>query len=150
MIKTAVTVRLMEDRDFDAVVAIDAAVLNQLRPEYYEQKFERLFRSGEYLPTSLVAEQDGRVIGFIMGELYIGEYGISREGATIDTVGVMPDCRRQGIGEMLMAEFTDHLRQLGVTHINTLVETQDSGMMHYFQSNGFLPSKAVINLVREI
>ncbi|MBI5590851.1 MAG: hypothetical protein HY881_10250 [Deltaproteobacteria bacterium] len=40
-------------------------------------KFERLFKSKEYLPTSLVAEEEnGKVAGFVMGELYMGEFGI--------------------------------------------------------------------------
>ena len=29
-----------------------------------------------------------------MGELYMGEYGISQEGATLDTIGVDPNCQR--------------------------------------------------------
>jgi len=49
-----------------------------------------------------------------MGELYIGEFGISRAGASIDTVGVDPEYQRQDIGERLMDEFIDHLKQLGV------------------------------------
>ncbi|MCP4718723.1 MAG: hypothetical protein GY860_04625, partial [Desulfobacteraceae bacterium] len=56
MDKNTIKIRLMEDEDFNAVVRIDEQVLKVSRPEYYEQKFERLFKSGEYLPTSLVAQ----------------------------------------------------------------------------------------------
>lgn len=148
---TAILIRLMENDDFDAVVRIDEKVLKTRRPEYYEQKFERLFKSGEYLPTSLVAETgDGVVAGFIMGELYIGEFGISREGATVDTVGVDPDFQRQGIGRQLMAEFVSHLKQLDVRQIHTLVDKNDTRMMRYFDENLFHPSKTVVTLERDI
>jgi ribosomal protein S18 acetylase RimI-like enzyme len=151
MTQAVIKIRLMNEKDFDDVVRIDQKILGISRLEYYKLKFELLFKSGEYLPTSLVAEdKNGTLIGFIMGELYIGEFGISREGASIDTVGVDPDCRRQGIGKKLMAEFVDHLKQLGVQKINTLVEKEDTRLMNYFNTNRFTPSKAVINLERSI
>jgi ribosomal protein S18 acetylase RimI-like enzyme len=146
-----IRIRLMHEEDFDDVVRIDQKILGISRLEYYKLKFELLFKSGEYLPTSLVAEdKNGTLVGFIMGELYIGEFGISREGASIDTVGVDPDCRRQGIGKRLMTEFVEHLKQLGVQKINTLVEKEDTRLMNYFNANLFSPSKAVINLERSI
>ena len=79
-----IKIRLMQVEDFDAVVGIDEKVLKTSRPDYYALKFEKLFKSREYLPTSLVAEdQDGAVVGFVMVELYMGEYGIAGEGATL-------------------------------------------------------------------
>jgi len=49
-----------------------------------------------------------------------------------------------------MNEFIDHLKQLGVKKINTLVDKNDTRMMLYFDSNKFRHSKAVINLERNI
>ena len=151
MNEDTIKIRLMYDDDFNAVVQIDEKVLAEPRPEYYKLKFERLFETGEYLPTSLVAENEsGEVIGFIMGGLYIGEYGISQEGATVDTVGVDPDYRRQGIGERLMNEFIDNLKDIGVQKINTLVDKRDIQLVHYFSKNQFSPSQTIINLERSI
>jgi ribosomal protein S18 acetylase RimI-like enzyme len=151
MNKDTIKVRLMEEKDFQDVVRIDEKVLKISRLEYYEQKFELFFKSGEYLPTSFVAQNENEtIVGFIMGKLYIGEYGISEEGAAVDAVGVDPDYQRRGIGEKLMEEFVYHLRQLGVKKINTLVDKNDTRMMLYFGANQFSPSKAVINLERSI
>lgn len=151
MDENTIKIRLMNFDDFDAVVKIDEKVLGNSRQEYYKLRFERLFDTGEYLPTSLVAEnKQGIVIGFIIGELYIGEYGISQEGARIDTVGVDPDYRCQGIGKKLMNDFIDHLRNLNVQKINTLVDIKDTRLGHYFTANQFSPSKTVINLERNI
>lgn len=145
-----IKIRLMTAGDFDAVVTIDGKALNAARPEYYEMKFEKLFQSKDYVPASLVAEkEDGTVVGFVMGELFMGEYGIFQESATLDTIGVDPDYRRRGIGEQLIDEFMDHLRKLGVQKINTLVDWNDSTLIHFFSANQFSPSNT-INLERNL
>ncbi|MBW2022444.1 MAG: N-acetyltransferase [Deltaproteobacteria bacterium] len=145
-----IKIRLMREEDFDAIVAIDEKILGKSRKEYYEAKFEKLFGSKDYVPASLVAEKDdGTVVGFVMGELYIGEYGIFQEEATLDTIGVDPDYQNMGIGRRLIDEFVDHLRDMGVKNIYTLVDWNDSEMIRFFSSNKFSPSKT-INLERTI
>jgi len=147
---STINIRLMQADDFDAVVGIDEKVLKAPRPEYYKLRFEKLFQSNDYLPASLVAEEaDGAVVGFVMGELFIGEYGISRERATLDTIGVDPNHQHRGIGKLLMSEFMDHLRTLGVQKVNTLVDWNDSRLIHFFSANQFTPSKT-INLERSL
>jgi ribosomal protein S18 acetylase RimI-like enzyme len=150
MKESTIKIRLMKADDFDAVVGIDGKVLNAPRPEYYEMKFEKLFKSKDYLPVSLVAaEEDGTVVGFVMGELYMGQYGIFQEEATLDTIGVDPSYQHKGIGEQLINEFVDHLRKVGVQKINTLVDWNDSKLIHFFSANQFSPSKT-INLERRL
>lgn len=147
---STIKIRLMQAEDFDAVVGIDKKVLSTSRKGYYELKFEKLFNTNDYLPASLVAErEDGMVVGFVMGELYMGEYGIFQEGATLDTIGVDPDFQQKGIGEQLINEFVDHLRKLSVQKINTLVDWNDSKLIHFFSANQFSPSKT-INLERSL
>ncbi|MEJ2156581.1 MAG: N-acetyltransferase [Desulfobacteraceae bacterium] len=145
-----VKIRLMEDSDLDAVVQIDEKIMKASRLEYYQLRFERLFKSNDYLPTSLVAEdENGSVVGFLMGELYMGEFGIFQEVASIDTIGVDPSCQHRGVGKKLMNEFIDHLKQIGVNKINTLVSWNDSQLIQFFSANQFSPSKTV-NLERSI
>jgi ribosomal protein S18 acetylase RimI-like enzyme len=140
----------MKPDDFDAVVAIDEKVLKAPRPEYYERKFEKLFESRDYIPGSLVAEhEDGRVVGFVMGEIYLGEYGIFQEEATLDTIGVDPDCQHRGVGKQLIDEFIDHLRDVGVKKVHTLVGLDDTQLISFFNANRFSPSKT-INLERAL
>jgi predicted N-acetyltransferase YhbS len=146
----SIKIRLMKADDFQAIVGIDERVLKVARPEYYKMKFEKLVHSKDYVPTSLIAEkEDGTVVGFVMGELYIGEYGISRQRATLDTIGVDPEYQHKGIGERLISEFMDHLRRLGVEKVNTLVDWDDSGLIRFFSENHFGPSKT-INLERSL
>lgn len=141
--KTTCKIRLMEVGDYAAVTRIDEKVLKIPRPEYYTLKFEELVQSTDRLPTSLVAETaEGTVVGFIMGELFIGEYGISRE-ATLDTIGVDPDYQHQGVGRLLLAEYRDHLKALGARKISTLVDSEDARLTRFFTSNQFGPSRTI-------
>ena len=148
MNENAITIRLMKAEDFDAVVGIDERVLETARPEYYKLKFEKLFESSDYVPVSLVAEEkDGTVVGFVMGEIFMGEYGIYQEEATLDTIGVDPHHQNKGIGEQLINDFMDHLKRLGVQKINTLVKWNDTRLIHFFNANHFTPSNTM-NLER--
>lgn len=150
MVESTVTIRLMKASDFAAVVGIDERVLGARRSEYYEMKFEKLFSSKGYLPASLVAEnEDGTVVGFAMGEIYMGEYGIFQEEGTLDTIGVDPAHQKQGIGERLMTEFVDHMKTLGVRKLYTLVGWNDAPLVRFFSGNGFGPS-TTINLERRL
>ncbi|MCJ7593287.1 MAG: GNAT family N-acetyltransferase [Desulfobacterales bacterium] len=150
MNESTIKIRLMKADDFDAVVGIDEKVLKNSRPEYYELKFEKLFESKDYLPVSLVAEdQNGTVVGFVMGELYMGQYGIFQEAATLDTLGVDPSYQGKGIGKQLINEFVDHLRKVGVQKINTLITWNDSKLIQFFSANQFSPSNT-INLERSL
>jgi hypothetical protein len=48
-----------------------------------------------------------------------------------------------------MKEFMDHLRELGVQKIHTLVNWEDSKLIQFFRANEFIPSKT-INLERTL
>jgi ribosomal protein S18 acetylase RimI-like enzyme len=148
--KSTIKIRLMKADDFDAVVAIDEKILKTAHADYYAMKFEKLFKSKDYLPASLVAEkEDGTVVGFVVGEIFMGEYGIYQEEATLVTIGVDPDFRQKGVGKQLINEFMEHLKTLGVKKMYTLVGLEDAKLMHFFSANHFVPSKT-INLERSI
>lgn len=147
---SGITVRLMAGSDFTAVVDIDEKVHKSRREKYYDMKFEKLVHSIDYVPTSLVAvTEGGKVAGFVMGGLFVGEYGISQELATLDTIGVDPEFQGTGIGELLLEEYIDHLKAMGVEKLNTLVDEGDQKLTGFFASHGFGPSKT-INLERSL
>jgi hypothetical protein len=47
-------------------------------------KFARALDEKDRIVLSLVAEVDGKVAGFVMCELYVGEYGIPATTATLE------------------------------------------------------------------
>ena len=146
----AIKVRLMKPSDLEAIVKIDERVLKVPRRDYYCMKFERNFEHRDTLPASLVAEdEEGNVVGFVMGHIYMGEYGIFQEEATLDTMGVDPDYQGLGIGGKLINEFFAHLKTLGVQKIYTLVGWDDAQLVRFFSANDFIPSRT-INLERTL
>lgn len=140
----------MKAEDFEAVLGIDEKILKVSRQAYYEMKFEKLFETKDYLPASFVAEaENGKVVGYIMGELYMGQYGIFQERATLDTIGVDPNYQKMGIGKKLIDEFIQHLKKVGVKKVNALISWNDPQLMLFFNANQFTPSKT-INLERSL
>ena len=59
--------------------------------------------------VSLVAEQDGRPVGFIMARVDFGEFGRFEPTAVMDTIGVDPDYRDRGIGRALLSQLLINL-----------------------------------------
>ena len=81
----AVPVRTMRENDLPSVVAIDAAASGRRRPRYFELMLQRAITQAG-LQISLVAEVDNRVVGFVIGSLYYGEYGVVEPSASIDAI----------------------------------------------------------------
>lgn len=150
MTENTFKIRFMKVNDFGAVTRIDEKVLNAAHSEYYKVKFSASVQSPSELPTSFVAEaEDGTVVGFLIGELFIGERGNIWEKAILDTIGVDPDYQNRGIGKQLIYEFIDHLRTLGVKSVSTLVDKDDPKLTQLLSTQQFSPSKT-INLERII
>lgn len=136
-------VRPLNEADFKSVVVIDEKVFGHARPEYYETKFARALEGKNRLPLSLVAEVEGQLVGFVMCELFIGEYGMPVTTATLDTIGIDPDFQGQGIARQLMDELLGHLRKAGVQKINALVDWNDWQLIRFFSASGFGPAKTI-------
>ena len=132
-------VRLMTEADVDAIVAIDNMYFGSERPEYYREKLASATK-GAGINTSLVAEVDGQVVGFMIGALYTGEFGIPETTATLDTIGVHPMVTGKGVAAKLLGQFSDQVKKLGVTTIHTVVDWNDRSLLLFFQRSGFVPS----------
>lgn len=132
-----IKIRLIQKEDFEAIVALDAHVSGYKRLDYYEQKIDLALDNQRHLVTSLVAEVEGKVVGFVMGEIYRGEFGIPDTVATIDTIGVSQKYQGNGIGRALTEEFATIARKAGVEVIQTRVDWNDWDLVRFFDSSGF-------------
>ena len=136
-------IRVIRKEDMDQVIALDARVTGGERREYYERKFAQVLGDVQHIATSLVAEQDGKILGFIMGDLYLGEFGIPETTATVDTIGVDPDIRRKGIATALMQELRGNMKAAGVERMITHVEWGSWDLLRFFHEHSFEPSRTV-------
>jgi ribosomal protein S18 acetylase RimI-like enzyme len=140
-------IRTIVPSDLDRVVEIDIKVLGKPRPEYWEMKLELVEKRSKV--SSLVAELDGKVIGFIIGGASRWEYGVPENIGWIDTIGVDPDYQRKGIAKILFTEMTNKLKKLGVDTIITFVKRRDPILLNFFNSLGFQKGD-MINLELDI
>ena len=133
-----VEIRVMRGSDLGPVTEIDYRVFGQRRPDYYERKIaEVLNEESGRLVTSLVAEVGSKVAGFVMGSVYLGEFGIPESIAYIDTIGVDPDFQRQGVAGYLLDEFKTTVDKAGATKVHTLVNWADTDLLGFFANRGF-------------
>ena len=131
-----IKIRALAYGDLDAIVEIDKEVLGKERPEYWSMKIEL---SEDRSPlSSLVAELDDKVVGFILGDASGWEYGVPHTVVGwIDTIGVHPQYRRQGIAGILFNEMVANLKKVGVNTIYTFVNWKDWDLLHFFDKMGF-------------
>ncbi len=135
--------RVLKQSDLDAVVAIDALTSGEARPEYYERKFAGILNKNANINTSIVCEVDGKVVGFMMGYLFFGEFGITDATATIDTMGVNPEYQKHGIAAEMLDQFMMNMKAAGVKKVYTLVNWDDFALEKFFSRNKFVPSKRI-------
>lgn len=135
-----ILVRSMREDDLAAIVSIDAAASGRRRPRYFEVMLQRAITQAG-VQISLIAEADGRVMGFVIGSLYYGEYGVVEPSASIDAISVNPDDRGKRIGHALMRQLRLNLGALGITSLRTEVSWDHFGLLAFFRSQGFKPSK---------
>ncbi len=138
-----VPVRSMTDADLDALIAIDRRATGQDRSAYYARKQREALRESG-VRVSLVAEQDGRPVGFIMARVDYGEFGHTGPEAVMDTIGVDPGYRGRGVGQALMSQLIANLAILRVDHIRTELDWNDVGLIGYLGEAGFAPAQRVV------
>lgn len=135
-----VPVRSMTADDLDALIAIDRHVTGRDRRVYYERKLaETLDESG--IRVSLVAEIDGRPVGFVMARLDFGEYGRTEPEAVIDTIGVDPANTGHRIGTAMMSQLMANLSALKVERVRTEVVWNNHGLSAFLDRCGFAPAQ---------
>ena len=149
MSNNEIEIRMIQPVDYTAVVEIDELLPGSARPGFFKRKIELAAEKEDYLITSRVAVIDGRVVGFTMGDLYLGEFGIPERTATIDAIGVHPEYQKRGVAKALMNDLKSTLKKAGVEKIITRVEWNDWTLMRLFAATGFQPGTA-LNLTLEI
>ena len=97
---------------------------------------------------SLVAEVDDKIVGFIIGDIKSGHFGLEKSG-WIEMVGVLPRLMGQGIGKGLAGKLFDLFKKNGITDIYTAVRWDAGDMLAFFKSLGFDRSN-FINLRKKL
>ena len=133
-----VQIRMLEDTDIGGITSLDEELGGQYRPEVWER------RLGYYLrrdPEALVvAEAGGKVVGFMLGEVRSGEFGLEEPTGWVEVLGVDPAFRGQAVGRRMADQMLNHFRQSGATTVRTLVDETMGEIGEFFTRLGFEPA----------
>ncbi|MCX8021175.1 MAG: GNAT family N-acetyltransferase [Syntrophorhabdaceae bacterium] len=141
-------IRQLRPDDIDFIVDIDTKVLGETRRDYWVNK---IIKQADTRPpdASLVAEIDGKVVGFILGEVSGWEFKVPNNIGWIDTIGIDPDYQNRGIAKVLANNLITNLKRYNVDTIYTLVNWNDWDLLQFFHAMGFSRGD-MINLVLKV
>ena len=136
MSRTDITIRPVEPSDLEAIVRIDEKLSGQTRKEYWQKRLELAVLRPPWM--SLVAETDGRVVGFVFGWVGESEFGIHEPTAWLDLIGVDRPYRGRGVGQALVERFVTSGRELrAIAKVATLIDLAQADVREFFVRLGF-------------
>jgi len=129
-------IRVAKNSDIAAVSGLDATITGIAKPDYWSDMFERYgTRDKRYF---LVSENnEGQVIGFIIGEVRAWEFGSPPSG-WIFALGVNPNARLNKVGSSMFDAICDCLARDGVNKVRTMLARDDELNMTFFRSQGMM------------
>jgi predicted N-acetyltransferase YhbS len=133
-------VRSMTERDLKAIVRLDRKVTRRDRSAYYARKLGEALR-GSAIRMGLVAEQGGRLTGFLMARVEFGEFGRAEPTAVLDTIAVDPDDRGEGIGRALLEQLLLNLEGLRAERVVTEADWREIPLLAFLARSGFTSSQ---------
>ncbi len=128
-------VRAAKSEDVPAVCRLDERITGLAKPDYWQDTFVRFGARPDR--SFLIAEVDGRLCGFIIGEVRAWEFG-SPPCGWIFAIGVDPDHRLRKVGSRLFETMCGRLRESGVEKVRTMLARDDSLNMAFFRSQGMM------------
>jgi ribosomal protein S18 acetylase RimI-like enzyme len=132
----AVRVRAARSADLPAVIALDAENTGVAKAAYWKDRFE-WYAGRQPDRFFLVAERDGEMLGFIVGEVRAWEFGSPPSG-WIFAIHISPTARLHGLGSLLFEEICVHFRKAGVQHVRTMLAKDAHLLLSFFRSQGMM------------
>jgi ribosomal protein S18 acetylase RimI-like enzyme len=133
-----VRIRPLDELDLGGIVRIDEKIGGQYRPDIWEQRV--MFYVRRDPGASQVAEADGRIVGFMLGDCRAGEFGLETPSGWIERFGIDPDHRGQDLGRKMFDVIRAHFAAEGAKSVRTLVDTTDTGVAGFLKAIGFTPA----------
>lgn len=151
--KGKLTIRPMERGDIDAVITIYSKIRDEKIPGVKRSRLSyrgamtfdevAVTNPGGPLDLSLIAEAEGKVVGFIWSRL-------TYAGIPVDEVGIIymlivdPDHQKQGIAGKLVNALLERCRSKGINTVRAVIDERHWELQNYFQSLGFRRSELAI------
>ena len=131
-------IRPLDELDIGRIVSIDERIGGRYRPDFWEQRVVYYLRRNP--GSSRVAEVDGKVVGFMLGDMRAGEFGLEEPSGWIERFGIDPDFRGRDLGKQMFDAIVAHFRAEGATTVRTLVDGKEDSVVGFLKKLGFAPS----------
>jgi ribosomal protein S18 acetylase RimI-like enzyme len=129
-----VHIREFQVADYQEVVALwRAAGLDLNRSDSLEGIRKKLERDADLF---LVVQQEGRIVGVVMGS-YDGRRG------WISRLAVSPALQRTGLGSRLVARVEECLRAKGCEKVNLFVTPSNGGVRGFYERLGYTTDELI-------
>jgi ribosomal protein S18 acetylase RimI-like enzyme len=137
-VTSEIRVRPLDELDIGSIVRIDERITGRHRPDFWEQRVMYYLRRDP--ESSQVAEMGGKVVGFMLGDVRAGEFGLEEPSGWIERFGIDPDARGRDLGRRMFEAIVTHFRAAGVSAVRTLVDQKDDKVAGFLHAMGFTPS----------
>lgn len=143
----SIVIREIRLEDTQAVQDIRLAISEEDAQVDFHKLVEQ-YVSGRNARTSLVAEVNGKVAGYMISTTLYAGFGI-RKSAWIVSFGVHPEYMGQGLGLKLANRICEIYKAKGVTSIYSSVMWDSIDVLSFFKKLGFTRSE-FINLKKDL
>jgi ribosomal protein S18 acetylase RimI-like enzyme len=136
-----VEVRPADERDMDALLAIEQQCFNVYYYDYYmldRRDFEYYLQDTD--GVFLVAARERQVVGYILGPI---DTWRDPPSAHIDSIGVLPEAQNQGIGSRLLLAFMNEVRRHGGRRVTLEASTANEAGLAFFARHGFRKTRGL-------
>ena len=142
-----VNIREINSDDAQAVQNIRIAISQDDVEGDFKKLLEQQVSDGSE-KTGLVAEIDGKIVGFMFSTTLFAGFGL-KTSAWIMAIGVHPDYMGQGIGLELANKVCEIYKAKGINSIYSSVLWDSTDVLSFFKKLGFERSD-FINLKKEL
>ncbi len=133
-----IEIRSIDSVDVGEITDIDEKITGQYRPETWEVRISYYLRRDP--DAAIAAVLDGTVVGFMLGEVRSGEFGLEEPTGWIEVLGVDPDHQKKAIGRQLAEAMLEYFKARDAQSVRTLVDDSMEDISGFFKSLGFEPA----------
>ncbi len=129
-----VLIRELKASDADEISEIFEAITQKPVSPDFKQLIEQHAARKE--DACLVAEFEGKVVGFLVSYILTMGFGIDKS-AWIATLGVAPKYMGRGVGADMAEEIFKYYKGQGITNVYTSVRWDSPDLLSFFKTLGF-------------
>lgn len=141
-ISSTTNIRMLGMDDLEDILRIEEKIERELdlkkteRMDYLKETAVYHLQQDDPL-LNLGAEIDGKLVGFVLAEIRLWEFGRGEKTGWIKVLGIDPEYQGRGIGRKLGETLLGHFKRKNIKKVRTLVNWFEGNLISYFKSLGF-------------